>query len=140
MKNRMLQAEEELVEGFSDEGYGWDGNKHEKAAAKIAVLRPWSERLALAERYGSFTKADKVFAGSWFCCAVGEKCKNKDFNSLNIDSETSGLLDAFGMDFMSAVQRDDVREAKVMYRKINAIKLPRSAFQGTMSETVREDN
>lgn len=118
-----------------------------------ATQKSWSERLFYASLSGAFTDEDKIFAASWATCAVGEKCHNKlathgTFAISPLSGPPGPLkfvtlrdrldMERWGMAFMHAVEADKVEAALAAYGKINDISLPREAFEGTMSESIRE--
>lgn len=91
----------------------------------------WSDRLAAAEKRGKFTEREHDWSQDWTTCAVGERHNyTDDWQKADYNSPT--WKDGFfkisvtpmyqlGVEFGSAVCRDDIPEAKRIYAEILAL-------------------
>jgi hypothetical protein len=80
----------------------------------------WEQRLLRARRVGHFSQVDKGLVREWPSCAVGEKYHIKrkkggmEISILNVNMEIENL----GLDFMRAINKDEVYTALILYDKI----------------------
>lgn len=79
----------------------------------------WAQRIAEAKKADEFTTQDKIDAGRWGSCAVGEKegwASSGGFRpeGANISHE----LDRLGNKFSGAVYSDDIENAERIYKEI----------------------
>lgn len=79
----------------------------------------WAVRIERAEKRGKFLTRELVWAADWTSCAVGEKHQfpRKDTYSYKLPSDEEKL----GVEFMYAVQSQDISEAKRVYAEIQAL-------------------
>ena len=79
--------------------------------------KPWSERLAAAEKRGYFTETEKDYASSWMTCAVGEKYNYPRFEEYAMSMDE----DRLGTEFMYDVTKDNIESARRVYTQIMAL-------------------
>jgi len=83
----------------------------------------WKERIEEAKKVGMFATNDVMAAGSWNCCALGEKYKNDAGVTLVDDKyddadnlHSHGYV--LGMAFYEAVRDNKIDEAERIYNEI----------------------
>jgi hypothetical protein len=87
----------------------------------MARVKSWTERLAVAEKRGYFTKRERVFASQWNRCAVGEK---HDYPRVEEGAWANSMTRAemeLGLSFLNAVEGNFIEDAKKLYLAIQAL-------------------
>lgn len=69
----------------------------------------WNDRLNRAEKAGIFTQKDRIMAGSWLTCAVGERAVTLN---LNPEDDPSEAIEGLGLRFLDAVLSNRYLEAR----------------------------
>lgn len=87
----------------------------------------WKQRIERAEVKGKFSQSAKDMAEQWPHCAVGEKVETEGLDPITtsdlIWAGNHNYLRDLGMAFTNAVNSDDVKRAKRIYKKIQKVEL-----------------
>jgi len=79
----------------------------------------WEQRLRRARKAGEFSIADQEMVGAWPTCAIGEKFHVR---TRGIAHMGLGLkVERLGIDFMHAVESNDVYTAVRIYDQIQRV-------------------
>ena len=81
----------------------------------------WAERIEKAKESGQFSADDHNAVVEWKSCAVGEMAgypaEEKEAVAYALDNSNLFIL---GLDFLTAVTEDRIKDAESIYKKIHA--------------------